>query len=85
MDGDEGARCGPGAGQEERLALLDESRVPVAQGVESNVGPIVSNAHRYGGFLFACGHWRLCIDIMIVMIVMIAMIVMIVATSESIH
>lgn len=51
MNRHEGAWGGPGAGQEQRLALLDEAVVAVAQRVGAQVGPVVSNANRNGGLL----------------------------------
>lgn len=50
----EGSWRWSGAGQEERLALLDEPMVSVAERVVAQIRPVVSHAHCYSGLLSVC-------------------------------
>lgn len=45
MDADEGARHGRVAGEEERLAFLEETREAVTDGVGTEIGSVVAHAH----------------------------------------
>lgn len=51
VDRYECAGRGPSARQKERLAFLDESVVPVTNGIIAQIWPIVSHANRNGSLL----------------------------------